>query len=164
MTRRGERSLCDSWASCFNPRVVDPLAKFKECSFIHFHWRGFKIFERVTWPRPRPFQVKFFTPGVNLPYSTHLPNLKSVASSIAEILKESKIFVAWQLIIAHITFNRCSWRCTLYVIHTFIRSFVSLIMPPTTRNGHTTSNHYKQKPNPKLKITKIHEMHTAHKT
>ena len=43
-------------------------------------------------------------------------------------------------------------------------SFVSLIMPPTTRNGHTTSNHYKQKPNPKLKITKIHEMHIAHKT
>ena len=24
-------------------------------------------------------------------------------------------------------------------------SFVSLIMPPTTRNGHTTNNHYKQK-------------------
>jgi len=55
-------------------------------------------------------------------------------------------------------------------------------MPPTTRNGHTTNNHYKQlnstqreftdagetphsqKPNPKLKITKIHEMHIAHKT
>jgi len=48
--------------------------------------------------------------------------------------------------------------------HSFIHSFVSLIMPPTTRNGHTTSNHYKQKPNPKLKITKIHEMHIAHKT
>jgi len=46
----------------------------------------------------------------------------------------------------------------------FIHSFVSLIMPPTTRNGHTTSNHYKQKPNPKLKIIKIHEMHIAHKT
>ena len=43
-------------------------------------------------------------------------------------------------------------------------SFVSLTMPPTTRNGHTTSNHCKQKPNPKLKITKIHEMHIAHKT
>ena len=33
-------------------------------------------------------------------------------------------------------------------IHSFIHSFVSLIMPPTTRNGHTTSNHCKQKPNP----------------
>jgi len=32
-----------------------------------------------------------------------------------------------------------------------IHSFVSLIMPLTTRNGHTTSNHYNQKPNPKLK-------------
>ena len=50
-----------------------------------------------------------------------------------------------------------------HFIHSFV-SFVSLIMPPTTRNGHTTSNHYKQKPNPKLKITKIHEMHIAHKT
>ena len=36
--------------------------------------------------------------------------------------------------------------------HSFIHSFVSLIMPPTTRNWHTTSNHCKQKPNPKLKL------------
>jgi len=52
----------------------------------------------------------------------------------------------------------------LFFISFHFISFVSLIMPPTTRNGHTTSNHYKQKPNPKLKITKIHEMHIAHKT
>jgi len=34
----------------------------------------------------------------------------------------------------------------------FIHSFVSLIMPPTTRNGHTTSKHYNQKPNPQVSV------------
>jgi len=65
--------------------VVNPLAKFKV--YLHpfqKYGRGFKIFKRVTWPRPCPFRGKFFTPRWTLPYPTHLPNLKSIASSVPE--------------------------------------------------------------------------------
>jgi len=48
-----------------------------------------------------PFRGNFSSVGWNLPSSTHLPNLNSVASSTAEILKEFKICRQWQTDTAH---------------------------------------------------------------
>jgi len=44
--------------------VVDPLAKFKQCSFIPEILKGSKIFKSVTRPRQK-VQGNFFTPEVN---------------------------------------------------------------------------------------------------
>jgi len=72
--------------------VLDPLSKFKQRSLIHSKniEGGLKFQKRWRDPYHAPLGGGV-TPGVGLAVSIHLPNLKNVASSIGEILKEFKI-------------------------------------------------------------------------
>ena len=85
--------------------AVDPLAKFKHRSLIHsrniegnlkFQKRprdpdhtpfGTKFFTPGVGPRPRPFRGRNFVPLAGIAVVDPLPNLKSAASPIPEILK-----------------------------------------------------------------------------
>ena len=73
--------------------VVDPLARFKECSFIHSRniEGGLAFLKGSRDPDHAPFKGNCSPPGRTLQYSIHMPNFKSVALSVPEILKEFKI-------------------------------------------------------------------------
>jgi len=57
--------------------IVDPLAKCKHCSFIEGGFKFLKGSHDLDHPS---FMGIFLLMGWTLPYSTHLPNLKSVYS------------------------------------------------------------------------------------